>query len=212
MRLVARLLIMVSTRSGARAAAPALEPAATSKGKRPRDDAEPVPVKTGKLFSGTINLYKRCAFGPPGSGIGAIKDLFNSGIVDTQDILETITDKIRTYGFSGTKGPAGRVTFKHELVEATTKQSIKFDKGTVLAFAVWDGRREDATISSVHASADGRLTVSCEAGGQSRSAIDSSSGQQWASFVAVTVPPPAGGGKWKPVFVGSMRAAPGKLW
>ena len=218
---------MVSTRSSGHAAAPVSEPSAKSKGKvpvrdggdppaslkRPRDDAEQ-PVTTGKRFSGTINLYKRCGFGPPGSGTKPTKVLFNSGIVDTQEALETVAGKIRTYGFSGVKGPAGRFTFKDELVEAAKKRSIKFDKGTVLAFAVWDDRVGEANIAGVHAGADGRLKVTCEAKGTSGSAIDCSSGQRWASFVAVTVPPPAGGGKWKPDFVGSMRAASesSKLW
>ena len=100
-------------------------------------------------------------------------------------------------------GKGSRVPTPNELHSASEKRKINF-QNTVLIFAVWDGRRADAEIESVHA-AGGVLTVRCKDAGMSRTTIDARSGQRWASFVAATVKRPVGGGSWRPVFVGAER-------
>ena len=177
--------------------------------KRPRADArqsdEPAVVtKILKRYGGTINLYKECGFGPPirGQPCSVHEVYFDSGIVETQEELDEIADKIRTYGFTGSMGGKGsRVHSPNELHSAAEKRKINFTN-TVLIFAVWEGRRANAAIEGVHADG-GVLTVRCTDAGMDRTTIDARSGQKWVSFAAATVKRPAGGGSWKPVFVGA---------
>ena len=177
--------------------------------KRPRADArqsdEPVVVtKILKRYGGTINLYKECGFGPPvrGQPCSVHEVMFDSGIVETQEELDEIADKIRTYGFTGSMGGKGsRVHSPNELHSAAEKRKIDLTN-TVLIFAVWEGRRANAAIESVHA-AGGVLTVRCTDAGMDRTTIDARSGQKWVSFAAATVKRPVGGGSWTPVFVGA---------
>ena len=177
--------------------------------KRPRADArqsdEPAVVtKILKRYGGTINLYKECGFGPPvrGQPCSVHEVMFDSGIVETQEELDEIADKIRTYGFTGSMGGKGsRVHSPNELHSAAEKRKINFTN-TVLIFAVWEGRRANAAIESVHA-AGGVLTVRCTDAGMDRTTIDARSGQKWVSFAAATVKRPAAGGSWRPVFVGA---------
>jgi len=177
--------------------------------KRPRADArqsdEPVVVtKILKRYGGTINLYKECGFGPPvrGQPCSVHEVYFDSGIVETQEELDEIADKIRTYGFTGSMGGKGsRVHSPNELHSAAEKRKINFTN-TVLIFAVWEGRRANAAIESVHADG-GVLTVRCTDAGMDRTTIDARSGQKWVSFAAATVKRPVGGGSWRPVLVGA---------
>ena len=201
----------VSTRSQR----PVLDVASDSLGqssasrKRPRADGhssdEPaVATKILKRYGGTINLYKECGFGPPirGQPCSVHEVMFDSGIVETQEELDEIADKIRTYGFTGSMGGKGsRVHSPNELHSAAEKRKINFTN-TVLIFAVWEGRRANAAIESVHADG-GVLTVRCTDAGMDRTTIDARSGQKWVSFAAATVMRPVGGGSWTPVFVGA---------
>lgn len=157
-------------------------------------------VKITKRFSGTINLYKKWGARPPMLGKKAeiIKEEFESGLVESQDALDKIADKVRTYGFSGSMGgPGSRREFKHPLVEAAKKKGINFARDALL-FVVWADRvREPALAVESSLSGKPRLTVKRVDAGRDSSSIDTKSSQKWVSFAAAVVSRPAAGGSWE---------------
>lgn len=171
-------------------------PAKKSKTKHISDATDELPtLKVLKRYSGTINLYKRWGARPPMNGKPAeiIKTEFVSCVVESQDDLEKIANKVRSYEFSGSMGGKGSlVQYKHPLKEASRTQSIDFSRNA-LAFAVFARRAREPKITEVRAAASGSMVqVRCSHEQWDMSSIDSKSGQQWVGFAAAVVPRPPG--------------------
>ena len=171
---------------------------------RPADEEAGSPPVITRRYNGTINLYKKWSARPPMAECPAIinKVKFDSGLIQTEEELDVIKDKMRTHGYSGSMGgPGSRVHVPNALHDAATKRAIDFQR-SVLVFAVWDRRVRDAEIESVALGSGGVLTVQTKDAGIDRSTIDSTSSQQWVSFAAATLQRQAGSSSWRPLFLG----------
>ena len=173
-------------------AAPSCKRAASSSGDWPMGNA------SSKLerYSGTINLYKRWRWCGPGSGPPQIEE-FESGLIETQDELAIVVDKLNTIGYVGSKGgPGSRRDFGHPLLTASEKRSINF-KTHVVAMAIFPQRVRDPTIVSAAPTAGADLQVACGDRGRNWSSIPSRSGEKLVGFAAIVLPRPPDRQTWQ---------------
>ena len=146
-----------------------------------------------RTFAGTVNLYKSFGFSMPSAeerAKGAMPkqncEEFTSFLAspdsDSAALLEVFLGKIKSHGYSRVKGPAGRVEFVPEIVEAFGGKVLGEAQRVVVA--VWRSRVRNAAVE-VAGVEGSTLLLERSDEGTDRSSIESRSGCKYVSFAAL---------------------------